>query len=361
MLVSHLREQSAGVEGWYDRLEAGLNAFFQLLSEEPAFTHCLAIESFAAGPDAQSKRRAALVAGFAEVYRRANVQARKEDPRVVELELEACRAIAGGARRGAARLRRRRPRSGRSRARAGDARVGRGKRRAPRLSLRPNQSPSNDGRRWTLAARPITGPLDSANRVRYLSRRYTTWKFLDKTSMFLYLPRERPFSMTIAHAAEGDSPPQRFLTAKKYLPLLAAVVTMACVLPPGSAQAGQLEGDGGRRARRQLISGEAGRWQGNSVDPTLCRRGTDRACKLDATGLIPTYDNSSVYLGESTANGCRRSDVSEILTAGLAEAQINIACSGAHTANIWRASQGGEVVQGRGAAGRPARGDRGPT
>ena len=95
VLVSHLREQSAGVEGWHDRLRAGLEAFFNLLAEEPAFTHCLAIEAFAAGPNAR-KRRAALVAGFAEVYRRANAQARAEDPRVVELDLEACRAIAGG-------------------------------------------------------------------------------------------------------------------------------------------------------------------------------------------------------------------------------------------------------------------------
>ena len=95
VLVSHLREQSAGVEGWHDRLQAGLNAFFTLLAEEPAFTHCLAIEAFAAGPNAR-KRRAALVAGFAEVYRRANAQARAEDPGIVELDIAVCRAIAGG-------------------------------------------------------------------------------------------------------------------------------------------------------------------------------------------------------------------------------------------------------------------------
>ena len=154
--------------------------------------------------------------------------------------------------------------------------------------------------------------------------------------------------MLTAHAAAGpQSPRQRFLAAVKHLPLLAAVVTMACVLLPGSAQAGhQSKPTAAVALGDSFISGEAGRWQGNSVDPTLCRRGTDRACTLDATGLIPTYDNSSVYLGESAANGCHRSDVSEILTAGIAvDEPINIACSGAQTANIWRASQGGEVYK----------------
>ncbi len=95
VLVAHLREQTADVEGWHDRLEAGLTAFFGLLALEPAFTRCLAIEAFAAGPEAVN-RRAALVAGFAEVYRRTNEQARAEDDAVIELDSQICSAIAGG-------------------------------------------------------------------------------------------------------------------------------------------------------------------------------------------------------------------------------------------------------------------------
>ena len=96
VLVGYLREQTDGVVGgWRDRLRVGLEAFFQLLSEEPAFTHCLAVEAFAAGSRAR-KRRADLVAGFAEVYRRANAEARAEDPKVIEIDEQVSRAIAGG-------------------------------------------------------------------------------------------------------------------------------------------------------------------------------------------------------------------------------------------------------------------------
>ena len=95
VLVGYLREQTDGIDGWHERLRTGLEAFFLLLSEEPAFTHCLAIQAFAAGPQAR-KRRAALVAGFAEVYRRTNAEAHKQDPLVVQLDEQVCRAIAGG-------------------------------------------------------------------------------------------------------------------------------------------------------------------------------------------------------------------------------------------------------------------------
>jgi len=84
------------------------------------------------------------------------------------------------------------------------------------------------------------------------------------------------------------------------------------------------------------ISGEAGRWQGNSIDPLASRDGTDRA--FTGTG----YDLSRVYLPPSDANGCHRSDVAEIRSGSLPVAQrINIACSGAVTRNIFRASSGG--------------------
>ncbi len=86
-----------------------------------------------------------------------------------------------------------------------------------------------------------------------------------------------------------------------------------------------------------FISGEGGRWQGNSLDETGSRAGTDRAW----TGA--GYDQSRVYLGGSDANGCHRSDVAEVRSARLAVAErVNLACSGAVAANVWRASSGGQ-------------------
>ncbi len=60
------------------------------------------------------------------------------------------------------------------------------------------------------------------------------------------------------------------------------------------------------------ISGEAGRWQGNSIDAAGSRDGTDRA--WTGTG----YDLSRVYLPPSDSDGCHRSDVAEIESASLA-------------------------------------------
>ncbi|MFF9852231.1 GDSL-type esterase/lipase family protein [Streptomyces litmocidini] len=87
------------------------------------------------------------------------------------------------------------------------------------------------------------------------------------------------------------------------------------------------------------ISGEAGRWLGNSLTNSGSRNGTDRAW----TGS--TYDPSRVY--GATAGGCHRSDVSEVRSAGpIAGSLINLACSGATTANVFRASQGGQAFKG---------------
>src|SRR3954470_4286851 len=72
------------------------------------------------------------------------------------------------------------------------------------------------------------------------------------------------------------------------------------------------------------ISGEAGRWQGNSIDPVGDRDGTDRA--FTGTG----YDLSRVYLPPSDTDGCHRSDVAEIRSGSLpVHEPIHIACSGA--------------------------------
>ncbi|MGI8864026.1 MAG: GDSL-type esterase/lipase family protein [Solirubrobacteraceae bacterium] len=89
------------------------------------------------------------------------------------------------------------------------------------------------------------------------------------------------------------------------------------------------------------ISGEAGRWLGNSINSFGNRDGTDRACVYTA-GICTSYDRSKVYVGGSAANGCHRSDVAELLSARLAvDRRFNIACSGAVTKNLFRAADGG--------------------
>ena len=93
-----------------------------------------------------------------------------------------------------------------------------------------------------------------------------------------------------------------------------------------------------------FISGEAGRWQGNSLNLLGTRDGTDRAAKC--VWIFCSYDASRVY-GSTASNGCHRSDVSTIASAGISVSQkINLACSGAKSQNIWRASQGGQSFKG---------------
>ncbi len=88
------------------------------------------------------------------------------------------------------------------------------------------------------------------------------------------------------------------------------------------------------------ISGEAGRWQGNSDTASGSRDGTDRAW----TGS--GYNPATVY-GSSYAGGCDRSDTAEVRSAtGIAQSQINLACSGATTANVFRSSKGGQAFKG---------------
>ena len=91
------------------------------------------------------------------------------------------------------------------------------------------------------------------------------------------------------------------------------------------------------------ISGEAGRWNGNSNTMPGSRDGTDRA--WDGHGN--NYHPSKVYIGGSYANGCNRSDVSESRSSTIGvDVLLNIACSGATTPNIWSASAGGKPFQG---------------
>jgi hypothetical protein len=85
------------------------------------------------------------------------------------------------------------------------------------------------------------------------------------------------------------------------------------------------------------ISGEAGRWKGNSETTSGDSAGTDRAW----TGTA--IDLTRVYLDGSDASGCHRSDVAEVRSAGLlgGATPINLACSGSETINVLRQSKGG--------------------
>jgi hypothetical protein len=94
------------------------------------------------------------------------------------------------------------------------------------------------------------------------------------------------------------------------------------------------------------ISGEAGRWQGNSLDSAPGSDGTDRACAPAGSPLCQV-DKSRVYVGGSASDGCHRSDVSEVLSASIPVAQhINIACSGGVSDNLYRSSNGGQGQDG---------------
>ncbi len=94
-----------------------------------------------------------------------------------------------------------------------------------------------------------------------------------------------------------------------------------------------------------FISGEGGRWQGNSTDGwDPDRDGTDRAYRSKWWGW--SYDYDAVYPG-SVGNGCHRSDVAEIKSAAISvDEKINLACSGAVAENIWRSSNGGTTFKG---------------
>ncbi len=94
------------------------------------------------------------------------------------------------------------------------------------------------------------------------------------------------------------------------------------------------------------ISGEGGRWLGNSPNVLLDRDGTDRAC-VYTLGVCTGYDETRVYIDGTAANGCHRSDVAEVRSALLpVDRRINLACSGAVTTNVIRASSGGTPAHG---------------
>nr|WP_109777581.1 GDSL-type esterase/lipase family protein [Streptomyces sp. CG 926] len=88
------------------------------------------------------------------------------------------------------------------------------------------------------------------------------------------------------------------------------------------------------------ISGEAGRWKGNSLTNSGSRNGTDRGWVSGST-----YDPAKVY--GTTAGGCHRSDSAEVRSAGaIADVAVNLACSGAVSDNVFRSSNGGVSYKG---------------
>jgi hypothetical protein len=136
--------------------------------------------------------------------------------------------------------------------------------------------------------------------------------------------------------------------------LAALVIALAAVL--GGASAAEAGPNSSTTAIVSLgdsyISGEAGRWQGNSINAARDRDGTDRAA-FNCTPASCSYDPSRVY-GSTAASGCDRSDVAEIRSATIAvNRKINLACSGATTANIFRRSNGGQAFKGE-----PPQGDQ---
>lgn len=101
------------------------------------------------------------------------------------------------------------------------------------------------------------------------------------------------------------------------------------------------------------ISGEGGRWLGNSPDNAGSRDGTDRACVF-TLGACTSYDESQVYLGGTAADGCHRSDVAEVLSASIpVDRRINIACSGGVASDLYRSASGGTSAHGE-----PPQGDQ---
>jgi hypothetical protein len=124
------------------------------------------------------------------------------------------------------------------------------------------------------------------------------------------------------------------------LPLLAALTVALCATAtPASASPGSpltaavALGD-------SFIAGEGGRWLGNSSDPRGDRNGTDRAA-YDCGLLGCSFDPIRIY-GASEANGCHRSDTAPIESGTIAVSRrVNLACSGARTANLRSAAQGG--------------------
>ncbi|WP_234327210.1 GDSL-type esterase/lipase family protein [Streptomyces sp. NRRL WC-3742] len=151
---------------------------------------------------------------------------------------------------------------------------------------------------------------------------------------------ENSSSITRPAARRGS----RLLAAALALPLAAAGLVAAAPAASAAPATPALAAPTGPTASVTLgdsyISGEAGRWKGNAAGTSGSRNGTDRAWNGSSA------DPSTVY-GATAASGCDRSDVAEVIGAPtVAQNRINLACSGAVTANVFRASNGGQTLKG---------------
>jgi len=79
-----------------------------------------------------------------------------------------------------------------------------------------------------------------------------------------------------------------------------------------------------------FASGEGGRWNGNSLNWRLGREGTDRA--WTGFGYDPTLVYGDTY--DDNGNNCHRSDVGDIHVTSSVDQRVNLACSGAVTADV---------------------------
>lgn len=123
-----------------------------------------------------------------------------------------------------------------------------------------------------------------------------------------------------------------------------ALAALSLLLPSGTTPAGAAPA-----AEQPLlvslgdsfISGEAGRWAGNSNESADGYAHTDRA--WDAAS--DTSDPHTVY-GASYDDGCNRSDSAEVVSAPGQDRRVNLACSGATSTAVLLPGHGGEPFKG---------------
>jgi hypothetical protein len=128
------------------------------------------------------------------------------------------------------------------------------------------------------------------------------------------------------------------LCVRRWALLAAAAFLVGGVLTPAAQASREARATAIVSLGDSFIAGNAGRWEGNSDTFTGSRDGTDRAWVSDSM-----YDVSRVYL-EGSAGNCFRSDVAEVRSAQIpARERVNLACSGATTADI--SSPGGQADQ----------------
>ncbi|GAB6899722.1 GDSL-type esterase/lipase family protein [Kineosporia succinea] len=139
------------------------------------------------------------------------------------------------------------------------------------------------------------------------------------------------------------------MVRKTVLGGLLVAILAAALMVPASAEASPPPGDPVVVSLGDsYISGTAGRWAGNSDDFLFDRGGTDRAWSRQKGELFGDSDPALIY-AKTASSGCFRSDsapIASAVRAGLKGRAVNLACSGAHAANVLRASEGGVGMRG---------------